>query len=152
VARASRGLVLTSGVIASSRMQPENESMPSIGVELGKRAAVQNEAIALGTESSRIQKVRGFREAEKHRDSWRMWGHRAPTIVSALLIRDPFIFAVPCLSIVSRVRIRVCNVSWSSCFIEVTTSRVRCCRQRKASQHSVQGKRLRPNTRREAFT
>lgn len=58
VARASRGLVLTSGVIASSRMQLIQEPMPSIEVKSGKRAAVQNEAIALKTESSDIQRLR----------------------------------------------------------------------------------------------
>jgi hypothetical protein len=97
--------VLTSGVIASKWMQPRKESMPIVEVESGERVAVQKETIALGTKSSRIQMLRGLREVEKHRDSWRMWGQRAPTIVSAPLIRDPFIFAVPCPSIVSRVRI-----------------------------------------------
>jgi hypothetical protein len=58
VARASRGLVLTSGVITSSNMQLMLQSMPSIEVESGRRAAVQNEAIALGTESSDIQRLR----------------------------------------------------------------------------------------------
>jgi hypothetical protein len=64
-------------------MQPGKVSMPSVEVESGRRVAVQKETIALGTKSSRIQMLRGLREVEKHRDSWRMWGQRAPTIVSA---------------------------------------------------------------------
>jgi hypothetical protein len=47
-----------------------------------------------------IYRDSGLREVEKHRDSWRMWGESSDK-VSAPLVRDPFIFAVPCPSIVS---------------------------------------------------
>jgi hypothetical protein len=153
-ARASRGLVLTSGVIASSRMQSRKVSMPSDEVESGRRAAVQDEAIALGTGSSRIQKVRGFKEAEKHRDSWRMWGHEqssnncqcaANSRPLHLCCSLPFDRQMsPRLESVLSVGQVVSNKSTILKFVVV--------RRGEAPHRSVHRKRVKPNTRRDAFT
>jgi hypothetical protein len=143
--------VLTSGVIASIKLQSGKVSMPSGEVECGRRAAVQQEAIALRTDSSRIQKVRGFREAEKHRDSWRMWGHSqssnncqcaANSRPLHLCCSLPFDHQKsPRLESVMSVGQVIPKKSTIFKFVVV---------RRRTPQHSVHGKRVKPNTRREA--